>query len=184
MAGNGTGETPAMTLQRIRPGFDVVADHSVAGTMLSMLTPDFAQQPRSASIVVIENGVIDGWNSVPGNLFATQLRALIVQVKSEGRTPVLTGFARQVPNPILDAGKVSLRDNYDLLARSVADATGTEFADWGSVPFQGAPELLDGVHPNKGYSDRLVEQLALTLDKVDPSCSAPAAASAEVTATN
>src|SRR5689334_19245628 len=57
MAGNGTAETPAMTLQRIRPGFNVVADHAVAGTMLSMLYPSFDAAARSARFVVIENGV-------------------------------------------------------------------------------------------------------------------------------
>ena len=44
------------------------------------------------------------------------------------------------------------------------------FADWGSVPFDGPVDVPDGVHPNKTYSDRLIEQLASTLDKLAPEC--------------
>ncbi|MGO4390204.1 SGNH/GDSL hydrolase family protein [Variovorax sp. M-6] len=170
MAGNGSAETPAMTLQRVRPGLEVVADHSVAGMQLAALATVFSSEARSARIVVIENGVIDSWRGLPPNNFKAALEALIYQLRAEGRTPVLTGYSRQAPNAILSLEAIARRDAYDGLARSVAAAAGIEFANWGSVQFEGANDLLDGVHPNKDYSDRLVERLAVTLDKVAPEC--------------
>lgn len=65
MAGNGDAETPAMTLQRLRPGIEVIADHSVAGKQLAALATVFPNEARSARIVVIENGVIDSWYGLP-----------------------------------------------------------------------------------------------------------------------
>ena len=65
LAGNGDAETPAMTLQRLRPGIEVIADHSVAGKQLAALATVFPNEARSARIVVIENGVIDSWYGLP-----------------------------------------------------------------------------------------------------------------------
>jgi len=168
MAGNGTSETPARTLQRLRPGLQIVADHSVPGTTLSMLYSKFADDPRMARYVVIENGVIDAWQGVPLQPFLNTYSVLIEKLRSEGRVPVLTGFSRQT-GPI-KGGDVLLRDGFDAAVGGLAAASGVAFANWGDVPFNGSSDLLDTVHPNKAYSDRLVEQLALTLDKVAPEC--------------
>jgi len=170
MAGNGTLETPAMTLQRLRPKMQVVADHAVAGTMLSMLAPDFAASPRSARYVVIENGVIDSWKGVGVPVLLSNYGAMIGQIRSEGRVPVLTGFARQAIGGALTDDSIRRRDTYDALLKSYAAEQGVAFADWGAVRFDGPADLTDFVHPNKTYSDRLVEQLATTLDRVAPEC--------------
>ena len=170
MAGNGTPETPAMTLQRIRPGFKVVADHAVAGTMLAMLYPSFATDPRSARFVVIENGVIDSWRGMSPLTMQEMYRAMIEKLRAEGRVPVLTGFSRQSLGGVLSGEQIARRDSYDTFVKDYAASVDVAFADWGSVRFDGPVDLMDGVHPNKTYSDRLVEQLASTLDKVAPEC--------------
>lgn len=170
MAGNGTAETPSMTLQRLRPGLQVVADHSAAGTMLAMLYPEFAASPRTARFVVIENGVIDAWRGASVQRILNTYGAMIERVRSEGRVPVLTGFSRQSIGGVLKAEDISRRDSYDAAVKNYATELDVAFADWGGVQFGGPSDLLDFVHPNKTYSDRLVEQLALTLDKVAPEC--------------
>lgn len=172
MAGNGTPETPAMTLQRIRPGFKMVADHAVAGTMLSMLYPSFASGPRSARFVVIENGVIDAWRGVAVASMQEMYRSMTEKLRAEGRVPVLTGFSRQSPGGMLSEEEMARRDPYDAYFKAYAANAGVAFADWGAVRFDGPVDLLDGVHPNKTYSDRLVAQLASTLDKLAPECAA------------
>ncbi len=55
----------------------------------------------------------------------------------------------------------------------MATNNGVAFADWGSVPFFGAWVLIDFVHPNKNYSDRLIFRLALTLDMLAPNRTEP-----------
>mgnify|MGYP003945773027 CR=1 FL=1 len=168
MAGNGSAETPAMTLQRLRPGLQIVADHSAAGTTLSMLYASFPASPRTARYVVIENGVIDAWQGVAPQPFLNTYSVMVERLRSEGRVPVLTGFARQT-GPI-KGGDASRRDPYDAVVKSFANESGVAFADWGDVPFNGAADLLDFVHPSKGYSDRLIEKLAETLDRIAPEC--------------
>jgi hypothetical protein len=170
MAGNGTAETPTMTFQRIRPGFKVVEDHAVAGTMLSMLYPSFGTDSRSARFVVIENGVIDAWRGVSPFTMQEMYRSMFEKLRSEGRVPVLTGFSRQSLGGVLDAEQIGRRDPYDAFVKNYASSVDVAFADWGSAWFDGPADLLDGVHPNKTYSDRRVEQLASTLDKLAPEC--------------
>jgi GDSL-like Lipase/Acylhydrolase family len=183
MAGNGSPETPAMTLHRVRPGLEVV-DKAVAGRALMMLASTFNNDPRSASHVVIENGVIDSWRGVHPQQFAVTLRSMIDFVRAEGRTPVLTGFSRQVftPNMSVDGEALLRRDLYDQWVGQIAEETKVPFADWGSVPFGGASDLLDGVHPGKAYSDRLVQKLAETLDGVALECTPPESGEASASA--
>ncbi|MDM0078253.1 SGNH/GDSL hydrolase family protein [Variovorax sp. J2P1-59] len=170
MAGNGTSETPAMTLQRLRPGLQVVADHAVPGTTLLVQMQGFADSPRTARYVVIENGVIDSWQGYSIDLMLASYSVMIEQLRSEGRVPVLTGFSHQSVGGTVSADNILRRDAYYGIIKNFAGQMGVAFADWGSVPFNGPSDLLDFVHPNKVYSDRLVEQLASTLDQVAPEC--------------
>jgi hypothetical protein len=83
---------------------------------------------------------------------------------------VLTGFSRQARGGELGHVSLLLRDYYDAVIQAIATNTGVPFADWGSVPFFGAWDLVDFVHPNKNYSDRLIWRLALTLDTLTTAC--------------
>lgn len=175
MAHNGTAVTPSMTLQLFRPNLLVVADHSVRGQSLAELAPAFPSLTRSAHYVVIENGVIDAWQGKNINTVIGEYYAIIQRVRDEGRVPVLTGFSRQSLGGDLGYFSLQRRDFYDAVVRSIATNTGVPFADWGSVPFFGAWDLIDFMHPNKGYSDRLIFRLALTLDALAPDCTTPLA---------
>ncbi|SEB22508.1 SGNH/GDSL hydrolase family protein [Variovorax sp. YR216] len=170
MAFNGSTETPAMTLQRIRPNLLVVADHSVLGMSLGDLAPPFPYFTRTAHIVIIENGVIDAWSGKSINTVIYEYYTIIQKVREEGRVPVLTGFSHQALGGPLNYVSLQLRDYYDSVIQAIAVNTRVPFADWGSVPFYGAWDLVDFVHPNKNYSDRLIGRLAMTLDPLTTNC--------------
>ncbi|OUM03477.1 hypothetical protein A8M77_05290 [Variovorax sp. JS1663] len=170
MGFNGTATRPSMVLQLFRPNLLVVADHSIAGQSLADLATPFPYLTRSAHFVVIENGVIDAWQGKSINTVISDYYHIIQQLRAEGRVPVLTGFARQARGGELGQYSLLLRDYYDAVLRSIASNTGVPFADWGAVPFFGAWDLVDFVHPNKNYSDRLIAQLGLALDPLTTHC--------------
>jgi len=64
----------------------------------------------------------------------------------------------------INAEQLLRRDLYDSAVKLVAADMKVPVADWGAVRFDGAGDLQDGIHPARAYSDRLVEQLAATLD--------------------
>ncbi|MDM0070662.1 SGNH/GDSL hydrolase family protein [Variovorax sp. J31P207] len=169
MASNGTAVSPAMTLQRIRPNL-VIVDHSFPGNRLTDLAPVFPGLPRSGHFVIIENGVIDAWEGKNINTVIYDYYALIQRVRDEGRIPVLTGFSHQALGGELNYFNLRFRDFYDTIVQAVAINTNTTFADWGRVPFYGAFDLIDFVHPNRNYSDRLIGRLAMTLDPLTTNC--------------
>lgn len=170
MASNSTAVTPAMRLQQVRPNLLIVADHSVGGMRLGDLAPVFPYQTRSAHYVIIENGVIDAWQGRNINSVIVDYYDMIQRVRNEGRVPVLTGFSHQARGGPLSNVSLQLRDFYDSVIQAIAMNTGVPFADWGSVPFYGAWDLVDFVHPNRDYSDRLIGRLAMMLDIFTTNC--------------
>ena len=164
LAGNGTEITPMQVLQSMRPAYRIV-DRARAGTRLDTLAAKFdAEDLAGGDVVVIENGVIDSWFDAPIGQFLSHIDNIVSRIRVEGRIPVITGFSRQVPG-MLDGAALALRDYFDLALKLECAALKVVFADWGAVPFGGAEELLDGVHPAKAYSDRLVDRLASAIDQ-------------------
>ncbi|MDM0021928.1 SGNH/GDSL hydrolase family protein [Variovorax saccharolyticus] len=171
MASNGSNETPVATLQRIRPNLRVLADHSVGGMPLHTVATYFPYLTIAAHFVIIQNGVIDAWQGENINTVMYDYTSIVRRVRDEGRIPVLTGFPHQVSG-VLSSYNLRFRDFYDSVIRAVALNANVAFADWDSVPFYGAVDLLDTVHPNREYSHRLIGRLAQTLDAIAPGCTA------------
>lgn len=169
MVSNWTAETPAKTLQRIRPNL-VIVDHSVAGMSLDALATFFPDVTRTAHFIVIENGVIDALEGRNINTVMYEYAAIVQRVRDEGRVPILTGFSHQAPGGGLGYTQLWRRDFYDSVVQAVARNANVTFADWGSVPFYGAVDLVDSMHPNLDYSNRLIGRLALTLDPLTTYC--------------
>lgn len=165
IASNGTPERPLAAWQKKRPALSFV-DHSAPEVLLTELGRRFDGLPRRGRWVVIQAGVVDAWRNVEPARYVQTLEALIERVRAEGREPVLTGFSRQVAAPALHIRKAQLirRDQYDALTRIVAARQKVHFVDWGAVPFRGADDLQDGVHPGFDYSNRLFEKLVAALE--------------------
>lgn len=165
-------EPPSDTIQRLRPKYRV-DDRTKNGQMAAELAETFVEDERSTRFVVIENGIIDAWRDKP---MGEHLRSMAADVREEGRIPILTGLSKYVryddpePGYAMTPEMVSLRDEYHQQIKQMAAEEGFAFADFGLAPFNGASDLKDAVHPDKPYSDRLVERLLATLDTIAPEC--------------
>lgn len=145
---------------------------AVPGAQLMHLDRTFNNDSRTARFVVIENGSIDAWQGRPPVLLALTLGAMADYVRAEGRQPVLTGPSNvaQFPGSVLPVFGEAGRAQFEVELKKVVADQGIAFADWGSVHFEGAADVPDGIHPRQAYSERLALRLAETLDKLAPEC--------------
>jgi hypothetical protein len=170
----GDGQTwtnrPAIEINAHRPKYRVV-DASQPGQSLYALTLGVYNKPRDTKFVVVESGVIDSWTAEP---VGQRLREVVDFLKAEGRTVIITGYARQAVKTgtffWLTEDQLARHDEWNNAARFVAQQTGSEFADWGAVPFNGASDIVDAVHPGQAYSLRLSAALIAAMDRAAPEC--------------
>lgn len=165
-------EPPAATVKRLRPLWSI-DDRTLNGQTTAALITKFYGDPRVSRVVVIENGIIEAWRNEP---MVANLRSMANYVRGEGRIPILTGLSRFAVHVDADPGytmtqaMVNQRDAFDAQIKAMATDERITFADFGAATFSGASDLMDTVHPTKGYSDRLVTQLIAALDVVAPEC--------------
>ena len=157
---------PAAALKAQRPAWQI-EDRTQPGQSLAKLAKFFANDPRSARVVVIGSGIAEGWS---GDSVMSHLPWMLQTVRFESRIPVLTGYSRQVPNAFITADKMAGRDHVDAEAKSLAQVSQVAFADFGAA---GPVEIIDDVHPTQAYSLRLTGKLIEALDRVAPECSGP-----------
>lgn len=155
---------PVAELKAQRPAWQI-DDRTQPGQSLAKLAKNFANDPRSSRVVVIGSGIAEGWS---GGSVMSSLPWMLEAVRYEGRTPVLTGYARQVPNSFITPDKMAGRDRVDAEAKALARESDVEFADFGAA---GPVGIVDDVHPTQTYSLRLTGQLIEALDRVAPECS-------------
>ena len=163
------GAAPAFAQAR---GKYRIEHKAVPGAQLMHLERTFNNDSRTARFVVIENGSIDAWQGKPPVLLALTLGAMADYVRAEGRVPVLTGPSNvaHFPGSFLPALGDTGRAQFEAELKKVVADQRIAFADWGSVHFEGAVDVPDGVHPRPAYSERLAHRLAETLDKLAPEC--------------
>ena len=154
---------PSAEIKTQRPGY-VVNDMTVSGQSLAMMFAAYKPDP-AARIVVLGNGIAEGWY---GGDLDHNLRTLVQSVRANGGIPVITGFARQVPNHYMTAKKLAGRDRAEADARAVAESMNVAFVDLGAA---GPVEIVDDVHPSEACSLRLTARLIETLDRITPECS-------------
>ncbi len=151
-------DPPGMMLRRLRPRYGVT-DRTMPGASAYAEAMKFTNIHLASRIVVLQYGMNDAGKGYP---YEAALRAMVLHVKAQRRTAVITGISNVV-------GGMALRDEYDTTARRVAEETAVEFADWSQVDFDPA-DMADPVHPGEAYSARLTQRLAETLDRVAPEC--------------
>jgi len=156
-------EPPAAALKRLRPKYDVT-DYSLNGDSATVRLPAFLNDNPPGRIVVLQYGVNDTGMAPSANAYAESLRSMVQRVKALGKTPVITGLSRSV---------IPKRDLFDDTARRVAYEESVVFADWSAAEWHPDTDMdvVGGAHPKQAYSLRLVERIALALDKVAPECS-------------
>lgn len=151
-------EPPAAILKRLRPSYTVV-DNSVISSTAAQRAKSFAEIPRTTRFVVLQHGIND---ALIGSDLATHLYEMAEISNREGRTPIITGLTHQIR-------KIQKRNYYDLIARQVAIASKSLFADWGTVRYR-QEDMADEMHPGQAYANRLVERLVAVLDQAAPEC--------------
>ena len=151
-------EPPVAILKRLRPSYTVV-DNSVISSTAAQRAKKFAEIPRTTKFVVLQHGIND---ALTGSDLATHLYEMAEISKREGRIPIITGLTHQIR-------KIRKRNYYDLIARQVAIASKSLFADWGTVRYR-PEDMADEMHPGQAYADRLVERLVVVLDQAAPEC--------------
>lgn len=96
------------------------------------------------------------------------LAGMVAQARAAGKTVVLAGSAHiAAPMPGLSADDsrqvLANVDAFEVATRAVATQTATPFIDLRAVPFEGAADMVDDVHPNQQYSDRISAHIAREL---------------------
>jgi len=151
-------DPPAALLRELRPMYRV-DDHSFPGDSAHAHVAQFIHTPLTSRIVVLQYGINDAGQ---GHDYRPALETMVAYVRSQGRTPVITGLSRVIEG-------IPRRDAYDAVAREIAAASGSAFADWGAVRFE-PRDMADPVHPGQPYAERLTRQLMHAIDAVAPEC--------------
>jgi len=156
-------EPPAAALKRMRPKYEVT-DFSLNGDSATVRLPSFLNDAPPGRIVVLQYGVNDTGMAPSAAAYAETLRSMVQRVKALNKTPVITGLSRSV---------IPKRDLFDDTARRVAYEESVVFADWSAAEWfpDTDVDVVGGAHPKQAYSLRLVERLAVALDRAAPECS-------------
>jgi hypothetical protein len=155
-------------LKSQRPAW-TVDDRTVSGQSLSKMAKIFNNETRASRFVVLGSGIAEAWS---GEDVKRQLTQLVQAVRSEGRTPILTGYSRQVPNAFMTPDRLAGRDHANADVKALATEMSVPFADFGAVE---PVEIIDLIHPTQAYSLGLTAQVIRVLDEVAPECKAAAA---------
>ena len=170
--GDGLNPRPVERRTELSKGAFIGVDYSLGGSTVHDATTgdprlpyrgpfaDWIKQDMS-EIVVIGHG---GANALryPDKIgeYDTLLTAMINQSRAQGKTVVLSGMT-WVAHPVkglseADSTRVlSGLATFDDRTEAIAMREGCVFLDLRSVPFTGAADMLDEVHPNQDYSDRV-----------------------------
>jgi hypothetical protein len=151
---------PTALLQAYLPG-TTWEDHTMPGRRLLDLIPLITPiQFFTTRYTVIEHGVIDSWQ---GFDVIENYRKVIARIRAEGSTPIVTGFSHQVVCPALTPEHLYLRSLQVAKLRILCKELNVLYCDLDTVEFHGEGDLIDGVHPARAYSDRLVIRIGETL---------------------
>ena len=96
------------------------------------------------------------------------LADMVAQARAAGKTVVLVGsthIAEPMPGLSADDSRQVLAnvDAFEAATRAVAAQCGVLFIDLRAVPFEGATDMADDVHPSQQYSDRVSAHIARAL---------------------
>lgn len=189
--GDSVFDTPLITrrpgdyIREKRPHWQV-NDLSVQGTTLKALmegrpsryvekyrifdkgTMPFATLHRTADVVVVENGAVDGLFVEEDGRYESRIRDMIALLQRENRQIVLTGM---IPLPVGDyftADRLEELKRKDAVSLRVASEFNIPHAGWGQMPFRGVEETTDGMHRDQESTDEKVS--APLLQALDAAC--------------
>ena len=170
--GDGLSPRPVERRTELAKGVFTGVDYALGGATVQAATLGDARLPfagrfgdwikqDSSEIVVLGYA---GANALGGmeNLaeYETLLTNMIRQAQAAGKVVVLSGitFVHTPVAGVSDADAVRILAalaTFDGRTQAIAAREGCHFLDVRTVPFYGAVDMLDNVHPSQAYSDRV-----------------------------
>lgn len=170
--GDGLNPRPVQRCTELAAGAFVGVDYAMGGMTVEHASNghpslpyagafgDWILQDASAIVVIAHTGASAFGLGGEIDRYDMLLTAMINQAKSAGKAVVLVGATWVVhPMPGMpDVDSIQVLSNlaaFDDRTEAIAEREGCLFLDVRSVPFGGAFELMDNVHPGQAYSDRV-----------------------------
>ena len=170
--GDGLGTRPVARMTELAQGAWVGVDYSLGGSTVfdavegtdpRMPFGPWAQQMKTDTSPLIVIGYAGATAlRYPDKIdeYTRLLEMMVDQAEEQGKVVVLRGMS-SVPAAIRGySEETSLRLNkaladFDQRTREIAARLGLRFVDLRMLPFAGQSDLMDEVHPNQEYSDRI-----------------------------
>lgn len=184
VSGLGLEVKPSLYLKELLPDWTIEDKAQVGLTLDSLVkgystpwvngpTPDlgvqlpFSEIERTSDIVVISLGGNDAYGALPKDLFESNLRSVIKDIRDEGRIPVLTGIVQLTPSASgFDSETVKRAIELNTITKKISKELNVLNAEWDTVEYIGLVDTLDGIHRTQSANNLLIERLALTLKSV------------------
>ena len=158
-ADNTAGRISPTPAEKLAKGTGMeVRDYSVNGNTVNTIYKTFFNDGHDGEVTVIEAGIND---STLGKPIEKALERMIQHEHTFGRRVVLTGLSHtdRFPTPN--------RQAWDEVIARLAAKYQVGFADWNTVYFgSGNESLIDSIHPNDAYSDRLYDRVVNVINVV------------------
>lgn len=127
----------------------------------------FTQTAHPSQFVVVELGANDAYGDYPVARYEAELRAIVLHIIANGKTPVVTGILPfRAGQPGFDAATVARTLVLNAIMHRVAAELGALDANWDAEPFNPDTDTVDGMHRTEPVLRKLTEKLSLTIRKV------------------
>lgn len=170
-AGDGLNPRPVVRMTELAARKWIGVDYSQNGATVQDATEGARKLPFEAwpkqmvaddsAVIVIGYAGASAW-IYPQRIreYELLLEQMIRQAQATRKIVILKGMshiARPVPGlqPSEEPRILQAVDDFDAMTRTLAERHGLLFLDLRSVVFNGASDILDNIHPNQNYSDRL-----------------------------
>ncbi len=175
------------TCAQMMPAGWIVDDRAIAGLTLHSLAIGYTEVwaggplgkngPQQAfnkvyhpsQFVVVELGANDAYSDYPADRYESELRAILLNIKATGKTPVVTGIvpfrAASADHPGFDAATVARALVLNSIVHRVAIELGALDAHWDAMPFNPDTDTVEGIHRTEPALRKLVQQLILVIQK-------------------
>lgn len=137
-----------------------------------VVIPSFADQLAGdqSTVIVMGCGMVDALvTDTTLEQYVLMVEQAVRTVLQAGKLPVLRGFHRIHPGPVLTVERLAKAETFNAALQSFAATRGVPFIDLANgVPFNGSDDMCaDGVHPTEDYHRRIAACIAAALKKLN-----------------
>lgn len=180
---SGSTISPVAILQQLNPSI-VIDNRAVGGLttrdLISGYTTTYAGGPipprgaqkafylesHPSDIIIIETGGNDGFEGVTVDSYRAYLIEFIRVVRSQGKTPIITGIVPVEPGPVFNESVVSRIRELNAVGLSVAKEFNVEHSGFGEMSYDPKTDSIDGIHRSEKAIHEVVAILTKSIQKV------------------